>query len=74
MAITPKSSAADAKLQANDVILEFNGIPIENDSHLIFLVSSTEVGKEVPLVVYRSGQTMKLAVKVGDRSTFEPAN
>jgi serine protease Do len=73
-AITPKSSAEAAKLQPNDVILEFNGIQIENDSHLIFLVSSTEVGKEVPLVVYRAGQTMKLAVKVGDRSTFEAAN
>jgi serine protease Do len=69
-AITPKSSAELAKLQPNDVILEFNGVPVENDSHLMFLVSLTEVGKEVPLVVYRNGQSMRTIVKVGDRSAF----
>ncbi len=69
-AITPKSSAELAKLQPNDVILEFNGVPIENDSHLMFLVSLTEVGKEIPLVVFRNGQTLRMTVKVGDRAAF----
>jgi serine protease Do len=69
--ITPDSPAAAAKLQPDDVILEFNGVPIENDSHLMNLVSLTEVGKDIPLVVFRGRQSMKLTVKVGDRATFE---
>jgi serine protease Do len=69
--ITKGSPAESAKLQANDVIVEFNNVPIENDSHLMFLVSLTEVGKEMPLVVFRGGQSMKMSVKVGDRASFE---
>ncbi len=69
-AITPKSSAEQAKLLPEDIILEFNGTPVENDSHLMFLVSLTEVGKEVPIVVFRNKQTMRLTVKVGDRAAF----
>jgi serine protease Do len=68
--IKAKSSAEQANLQTNDVIIEFNGVPIENDSHLMFLVSLTEVGKEVPLVVFRNRQTVRMTVKVGDRAAF----
>jgi serine protease Do len=68
--IKAKSSAEQANLQTNDVIIEFNGVPIENDSHLMFLVSLTEVGKEVPLVVFRNRQTLRMTVKVGDRAAF----
>ena len=67
--VTAKSPAEAAKLQPDDVILEFNGIPIEDDSHLIFLVSVTEVGKEVPLV-FRNKQKLTLTVKVGDRAAY----
>jgi serine protease Do len=73
-AITPRSPAEAAKLQVGDVIVEFNGIPIENDGHLVNLVSLTEVGKEVPVVIYRDQKMVKLNVKVSDRSSFEPKN
>ncbi len=69
--ITPNSPAEAAKLQPDDVILEFNGVPIESDSHLINLVSLTEVGKEIPLVVFRKHESLKMSVKVGDRATYE---
>ena len=68
--VTAKSPAESAMLQPDDVILEFNGIPIEDDSHLIFLVSLTEVGKDVPLVILRNKQKLSLNVKVGDRAAF----
>ena len=71
--VTPRSPAEEAKLQPDDVILEFNGIPIEDDSHLIFLVSLTEVGKEVPLVIFRNRQKITLNVKVGDRAALQNA-
>jgi serine protease Do len=73
-AITPRSPAEAAKLQVGDVIVEFNGISIENDGHLVNLVSLTEVGKEVPVVIYRDQKMVKLNVKVSDRSSFEPKN
>lgn len=69
--ITENSPAANAKLQTDDVILEFNGVPIENDSHLMNLVSLTEVGKDIPMVVFRAKQPIKMTVRVGDRATFE---
>ena len=74
LSITPRSPAEFAKLQANDVILEFNGTQVEDANHLVNMVSLTDVGKEVPVIVFRDGKTLKLSVKVGDRSSFEPKN
>jgi serine protease Do len=62
--VTPDSPAADANLQKGDVILEYGGVRIDNDSHLINLVSLTEVGREVPLLVFRDQQVIKVTVKV----------
>jgi serine protease Do len=73
-AITPRSPAEAARLQVDDVILEFNGTAIENDGHLVNLVSLTEVGKEVPIVVFRQQKMLRMTVKVGDRSSFEAKN
>jgi len=70
-AITVGSPAAEARLQVDDVVLQFNGIVIENDTHLVNLVALTEVGKEVPIVVYRQGKTLRMSVKVGDRNAFD---
>ena len=63
--VTPGSPADAARLQVGDVILEYNGIRIDNDSHLINLVSLTEVGKEVPVVVFRERKILTVPVKVG---------
>jgi serine protease Do len=63
--------AQSAKLQAGDVVLTFDGVRVENDSHLIYLVSLTNIGEEVPLTVFRNGQMLKIAVKVGNKSDFE---
>jgi serine protease Do len=68
--ITPDSPAAAAKLQVGDVILEFNNHPVDNDSHLVNLVSIAEVGKSVPLLVYRGRQTFRMQIAVSDRQRF----
>jgi serine protease Do len=69
--VVPKSPAEAARLQTDDVVLEYNGIRVEDNDHLINLVSLTEIGREVPIVVYRSGKPVTLMVKVGERSKFE---
>jgi serine protease Do len=73
-AVTPRSPAEAAKLQVDDVVVEFDGTPIENDVHLVTLVSLTDVGKEVPIVVFRAKKMVKLTVKIADRSSFEAPN
>lgn len=68
--ITPNSAAAAANLQVGDVVVEYNGVHIDNDSHLINLVKLTEVGRDVPVVVFRNGKIIELLVKTGS----EPSN
>jgi serine protease Do len=70
--IMPRSPAVAADLQAGDVVLEFNHTPVEDDGHLVNLVSMTPVGKTVPLLVFRDRKTFTVMVEVGDRSKFEP--
>jgi serine protease Do len=69
--ITPNSPAQQAELQVGDIVLQFNGIPIEDDAHLMNVVSLTEVGQEVPVIVHRAGQRLTLMVTVGDRDQLE---
>jgi S1-C subfamily serine protease len=69
--VTPNSPAEAAKLQVGDVILEFNHTPIEDDAHLINLVSLTEVGKTVPVVIFRDRRPMTVMIEVGDASQFK---
>ena len=69
--ITPNSPAASAELRRDDVILEFRGVRIQDDNHLVNLVSLTEVDTEVSIVIFRERRRMTLQVKVGDRRKFE---
>jgi serine protease Do len=64
--IVPNSPAESAKLQTGDVILEFNHTPVEDDAHLVILVSMTSVGKKVPIVVFRDRKPLDMTVEVGD--------
>lgn len=70
--ITPNSPAETAKLQVGDVILEFNQVPIEDDVHLVNLVSLTEVGRLVPVVIFRNRKLIRLTAEVSDRARFGP--
>jgi serine protease Do len=71
--ITDNSPAQRAKLQVDDVILEINGVAVDDDNHLVSAVALTEIDKEVPLMVYRGGKPIKINVKVASRSQFDKA-
>ena len=56
-----------------DIILEFDGRKVANDSHLVTEVSLTPIGTTVELSVFRKGGVKKVQVKVGDRNRLNIA-
>ncbi|MEX0726075.1 MAG: Do family serine endopeptidase [Planctomycetaceae bacterium] len=60
------SPAADAKLQAGDVILSLNEIAIRGAGHLQGLVVQMEVGKSYPMTIFRDGKEQQIDI------TFKP--
>jgi len=68
--LTEGGPAEAAKLQVEDVILEFNNVRVDDGDHLVNIVSLTEVGKIVPVVVWRNGREIRLSARVGDAAQF----
>lgn len=69
--ITKGAPAELAHIRTGDVILEYNGTPVRDDSHLVNLVSLTDIGKKVPVTIFRDRKTLTVKVEVKDRSRFE---
>lgn len=69
--VLPKSPAEVAGLQPDDVILSFDGHDIEDESHLIHLVSLTELNRTVRLVVVRNGRKETIMVRLTDRTKLK---
>ncbi len=69
--VTPGSPAEAARFEAGDVIIEFNGVRVEDDSHLVNLVSLTPLNKVVTVNLIRNKLPTTLHVKVGRRNDFE---
>jgi serine protease Do len=63
--VSPGSPAETAQIQAGDVIIQFNRARVDDDTHLVNIVSMTPAGAEVPVVLYRNGQPVPLTVKMG---------
>ncbi len=61
-----ESPASEAGFERSDVIVEFDGQPIESMEQLPRIVASTPVGKSVGVVVLRDGKRKHLKVKVGE--------
>lgn len=58
------SPAAVANLLRGDVILEFNGVGVDNDDHLVTRVGLTPLGEEVPLIISRNGRRYRTNIVV----------
>ncbi len=57
--------AEKSGLQPGDVVLKFDGRDVGEMRRLPRMVADTEVGKKVPVVVWRNGKETKLDVTVG---------
>ncbi len=69
--VYPRTAAATANLQLDDVILNFNGLDVEDEAHLINLVSLTPVGKTVRVVIWREGKKVTLNVTLINRTELQ---
>ncbi|MBN8891902.1 MAG: serine protease [Rhodospirillales bacterium 70-18] len=58
--------AEQAKIRNGDIILKFNGQDVKEMRTLPRIVAETEIGKEVPVVVWRDGHELVLQAKVGE--------
>ena len=65
--VTAGSPAAQAGLLVGDVILDFDGHPVESPEDLLDLLLGDRVGRQVPLRVLRGGRPIEAAVAVGER-------
>jgi S1-C subfamily serine protease len=62
--ITAGSPASFADIKIDDIILRFDGMLIDNDEHLINLVKRSEVGRRVPIELFREGQFLTTHVDI----------
>src|SRR6056297_1752614 len=64
--VKPGSAAALANLQRGDIIVEFDGVSIENDDHLVARVGLTPTGDSVSMIIYRDGKRYRTTVVLTD--------
>jgi serine protease Do len=69
--VTRGAPADEAGIQVDDVILEYDGTAVEDDDHLISLVSVTDVDRTVEIVLFRAGKRIPVRMRVANRGDFE---
>jgi serine protease Do len=60
--VTPDGAAAKAGLMRGDVIVEYNGHPVNDSDALVALVVATKPGTTVPVTIYRDNQRKSLNI------------
>ncbi|MGB4066818.1 MAG: DegQ family serine endoprotease [Nitrospira sp.] len=65
------SPADQAGLKQGDVIIEYQGILIEDGVALQRMVTRTPVGSKVPVKVMRDGRARELTVRIGEQPELE---
>lgn len=69
--VTERGPAVAAEIMPGDVILSFNGKDIPEMSRLPRVVAETEVGAEVPVTIWRKGETLSKVLKIGSLEKAE---
>ncbi len=64
--VIPGGPAAEAGIEHRDVIVEFDGEPIEDWNKLPRVVAATPIEKKVKVVVMRDGKRKSFRVRVGE--------
>jgi serine protease Do len=69
--VVPDSPAQKAGLQADDVVVSYNGKPVANRVHFFSEIQRTPVDREVTIEVWRSGEEVNLTATVIDAEDSE---
>ncbi len=62
--VAPDGPAAKAGIRKGDLIVSFDNIAIKDNEHLRYLVADTAPGRDVPVVVIRDGERVKLNLNI----------
>jgi len=68
--ILPNSPAEKAGIKAEDIILEFNGVKVDEDNSLGNLIQRYNIGDTITLKILRGDKTLDISVNLTER----PAN
>lgn len=69
--VTPDGPAEKAKLQAGDIVLEFDGKEVEDMRALPRIVAETPIDKDVTLKYWRDGKERSTKVEIGELEKAE---
>ncbi len=58
--------ADKGKIKSGDIILKFNDQTVKEMRNLPLIVAQTDIGKQVPVIVWRDGKEVSLSVTVGE--------
>ena len=64
--VTEDGPAEESGIEAYDVILKFDGKPVETMRELPRIVAETDIGKRVPVEVWRNERMVTIGVKIGE--------
>ena len=67
----PDGPAKEAGIKSGDVIIEFDGVTINDSSSLVKVVGDSDVGKDVSVLIWRDGNKKKVTVTLGRLETVQ---
>lgn len=70
MGLAPDSPATKAGLEIDDIIISYQGSPVESMSQLIGLIQSSIINEEVTLEIWRKGSKRSLRAIIGKATDY----
>ncbi|MEA3120581.1 MAG: serine protease Do [Paraburkholderia sp.] len=71
--VEPGGPADKAGVQPGDIILKFNGVPVDTDTDLPRMVGDTKPGTQATLTVWRKGRTSDFPITVAQTQSDKTA-
>ena len=65
--VTPGGPAASAGILVGDLVVAFDGQPIESSEDLLDLLTGNRIGRQVTVRILRAGSATELPVTIGER-------